>query len=396
MFGLSKKPVTIITGYLGSGKTTVLNELLKNTDSEGIALIVNDMGSVNIDASLISKNNVATADTKMVELTNGCICCTLQDAFMNQVEELSKNKKVKRIIVEASGISNPASIADGFLMYVDTHKKLSFYLDSIITVVDADRIYTEFLDGLKEKSAERQQEIMEEDPDIINLVMDQIEFCNVILLNKCDLLPADKLGEVRKVIRQFQRKARIIECIEGKVSPGDIFSGDKFDYNEVMNSSAMQAALAREKAMDEACVDEYGISSFVYEEVRPFDREKFADFVESFYPENIIRAKGYIWFSDDDVHVQLFEQAGRNASINEVSNWVASFNEEDKQEVLRNYPDVMDEWDETYGDRLNQIVFIGKDIDKARITSMLDACIDNTPFSATQPGPEDKEKKKIG
>ena len=376
MFGFTKKPVTIITGYLGAGKTTVLNELLRNTDSKGIALIVNDMGSVNIDASLISKNNVATADTKMVELTNGCICCTLQDAFMTQVEELARNKKVTRIIVEASGISNPASIADGFLMYIDTHKKLPFYLDSIITVVDADRIYTEFLDGLKDKSAARQQEIMDEDPDIINLVMDQIEFCNVVLLNKCDLLPEDKKEQVKNVIRQFQREAQIVECTEGKVSPDKIFAGAKFDYQKVMNSSAMQAALAREKAMDEGCVDEYGISSFVYEEVRPFDHEKFTEFVESSYPENIIRAKGYIWFSDDDVHVQLFEQAGRNASINEVSNWVASFTEEDKQEVIKNYPDVMDEWDETYGDRLNQIVFIGKNIDKKRITAMLDECIE--------------------
>ncbi|MBR4832045.1 MAG: GTP-binding protein [Butyrivibrio sp.] len=376
MFGFTKKPVTIITGYLGAGKTTVLNELLRNTDSKGIALIVNDMGSVNIDASLISKNNVATADTKMVELTNGCICCTLQDAFMTQVEELARNKKVTRIIVEASGISNPASIADGFLMYIDTHKKLPFYLDSIITVVDADRIYTEFLDGLKDKSAARQQEIMDEDPDIINLVMDQIEFCNVVLLNKCDLLPEDKKEQVKNVIRQFQREAQIVECTEGKVSPNKIFAGAKFDYQKVMNSSAMQAALAREKAMDEGCVDEYGIFSFVYEEVRPFDHEKFTEFVESSYPENIIRAKGYIWFSDDDVHVQLFEQAGRNASINEVSNWVASFTEEDKREVIKNYPDVMDEWDETYGDRLNQIVFIGKNIDKKRITAMLDECIE--------------------
>ena len=237
MFGSSKKPVTIITGYLGSGKTTVLNELLKNAGSEGIALIVNDMGSVNIDASLIAKSSVTQADSKMIELTNGCICCTLQEAFMTQIEELAKDKKVKRILVEASGISNPASIADGFLMYVESHKKLPFYLDSIVTVVDADRIYTEFLDGLKDKSEERQQEIMEEDPDIINLIMDQIEFCNVILLNKCDLLPANKKEEVRRVIRQFQRKAEIIECIDGKVSPDRIFDSDKFDYNEVMNSS---------------------------------------------------------------------------------------------------------------------------------------------------------------
>ncbi len=395
MFGLSKKPVTILTGYLGSGKTTVLNELLKNTESDGIALIVNDMGSVNIDASLISKSNVTQADSKMIELTNGCICCTLQEAFMTQVEALAKDKHIKRIIVEASGISNPASIADGFLMYQESHKKLGFYLDSVVTVVDADRIYTEFLDGIKEKSDERQKEIMDEDPDIINLIMDQIEFCNVVLLNKCDLLPEDKKESVKKVIRQFQRKAEIVECVYGKVNPDRIFKGSKFDYDEVMNSSAMQAALAREKAMDEGCVDEYGISSFVFEEKRPFDHEKFSAFVEENYPENIIRAKGYIWFSDDDIHVQLFEQAGRNASISEVSNWVAAFDEKEKEEVIRSFPDIMEEWDEIYGDRLNQIVFIGKNIDKERIISMLNECIDKTPYTP-QAELENKENKKIG
>ncbi|RKM60820.1 GTP-binding protein [Butyrivibrio sp. XB500-5] len=395
MFGLSKKPVTILTGYLGSGKTTVLNELLKNTESDGIALIVNDMGSVNIDASLISKSNVTQADSKMIELTNGCICCTLQEAFMTQVEALAKDKHIKRIIVEASGISNPASIADGFLMYQESHKKLGFYLDSVVTVVDADRIYTEFLDGIKEKSDERQKEIMDEDPDIINLIMDQIEFCNVVLLNKCDLLPEDKKESVKKVIRQFQRKAEIVECVYGKVNPDRIFKGSKFDYDEVMNSSAMQAALAREKAMDEGCVDEYGISSFVFEEKRPFNHEKFSAFVEENYPENIIRAKGYIWFSDDDIHVQLFEQAGRNASISEVSNWVAAFDEKEKEEVIRSFPDIMEEWDEIYGDRLNQIVFIGKNIDKERIISMLNECIDKTPYTP-QAELENKENKKIG
>ncbi len=395
MFGLSKKPVTILTGYLGSGKTTVLNELLKNTESDGIALIVNDMGSVNIDASLISKSNVTQADSKMIELTNGCICCTLQEAFMTQVEALAKDKHIKRIIVEASGISNPASIADGFLMYQESHKKLGFYLDSVVTVVDADRIYTEFLDGIKEKSDERQKEIMDEDPDIINLIMDQIEFCNVVLLNKCDLLPEDKKESVKKVIRQFQRKAEIVECVYGKVNPDRIFKGSKFDYDEVMNSSAMQAALAREKAMDEGCVDEYGISSFVFEEKRPFDHEKFSAFVEENYPENIIRAKGYIWFSDDDIHVQLFEQSGRNASISEVSNWVAAFDEKEKEEVIRSFPDIMEEWDEIYGDRLNQIVFIGKNIDKERIISMLNECIDKTPYTP-QAELENKENKKIG
>ena len=366
-----KKPVTIITGYLGSGKTTVVNELLKSKEAKGLALIVNDMGSVNIDASLIAKTNVVEADSKMVELTNGCICCTLQEAFMDQIESLSKQKTVKRILVEASGISNPASIADGFLMYQDMQKKPTYYLDSIVTVVDVDRIYSEFLDGINDKLDEEN----DDDPDIINLVMDQIEFCNVVLLNKCDLLTSDKTREVIKLIRKLQHKADLIECMHGKVNPDKIFKGTKFDYEATMNSSEMQLALAREQAMEESCTDEYGVSSFVYEEKRPFDVDKFYEFMENEYPEEIIRAKGYIWFSNDDIHVQLFEQAGRNATVSEVSNWVSSFSEEEMQEVLTAYPDIKEDWDEEYGDRLNQIVFIGRDYDRDKIKQALDDCL---------------------
>lgn len=371
MLGKKKTPVTIITGYLGSGKTTLLNELLKSQGMDGLALIVNDMGSINIDASLIKKNSILEADAKMIELSNGCICCTLQDAFMEQIKQLSKDKNVSRILVEASGISNPASIADGFLAYQDMYKKSNFYLDSIVTVVDADRIYAEFLDELKEKENAGQ----DDDPDIINLVMDQIEFCNVVFLNKCDLLSDDKIEEVKKVIRSLQKEADIIPCTFGKVDPQLIFSGKKFDYDKVMNSSIMQRALAREKEMEGEDQDEYGITSFVYEEIKPFDYDKFMDFVEKEYPDEIIRAKGYIWFADDDMHVQLFEQSGRNASVSEVSNWVASFNEKDKKEVFDNYPEVLESWDEVYGDRMNQIVFIGRGYDKEKVINSLNQCI---------------------
>lgn len=368
----TQKPVTIITGYLGSGKTTLLNELLKSTGSEGLALIVNDMGSINVDASLV-KGNVVEADSKMIELSNGCICCTLQDAFMEQIEILSNDKKISRILVEASGISNPASIAEGFLNYQDMKKSSNVYLDSVVTVVDADRIYTEFLSDIQEKVESVEED--DDDPDIINLVMDQIEFCNVVLINKCDLLSKEKIGEVRALIRSFQKEAEIYECIYGKVDANYIFSGKKFDFDRVMNSSEMQRALAREHKQEEGCSDEYGISSFVYEEVRPFDYDKFMQFLNDDYPEEIIRAKGYIWFSDDDMHVQLFEQAGRNASVSETSNWIASFAEEEKEEVFRNYPEVLEDWHPVYGDRINQIVFIGRNYDKNKIVSYLKNCI---------------------
>lgn len=365
-----KIPVIVITGYLGSGKTTLLQGLLENGDNSGLALIINDMGSVNVDGKLIRNEDSSQEAAKMVELQNGCICCSLRDEFMNQIEELSKDQRVDRILVEASGISNPASIAEGFLQTEAGPDDLGVYLHSIITVVDADRIYNEFLSEMEEQL----QEDEEEGPDIINLVMDQIEFCSTIILNKCDLLPPDRIGQVINTIRQIQPEAEIIETTWGKVDSLLIFDGKEFDYDKVMNSSSLQKALARERHMDESGTDGYGVSSFVYEERRAFDREKFMGFLEENYPETVIRAKGYIWFSDDCVHAQLFEQAGRNASVSEATSWVAALPEDEKEEIFRTYPDVLEDWDEIYGDRMNQIVFIGRDYDREGLTTALNNC----------------------
>lgn len=370
--GRGKIPVVLITGYLGSGKTTFLNEML-HQEKRKVALIVNDMGSINIDAKLLKSDTVAQKDTRLIEMSNGCICCTLRDEFMVEVERLSQHKDIEAVFVEASGISDPASIAEAFLAYEETNRHTRIYLSSIVTVVDADRIYREFLDDLK--SIDQEQNAEEEDPDIINLVMDQIEFCNIIVLNKCDLLNSDQLIEVKNTIRHFQPEAEIMQSIYGKINADRILQGQKFDYMKAMNSSTIQKAL-KKKAEGEECVEEYGITSFVYEEKRPFDREKFLDYLEQDYPDGIIRAKGYVWFSDDDVHVQLFEQAGRNASVNEYSNWVAAFDDKDKQEVFQYYPEVLEEWDEEYGDRMNQIVFIGRGYNKDEITEKLEKFLD--------------------
>lgn len=369
MFKRKKKPVTIITGYLGSGKTTVMNELLRNKGSEKIAVIVNDMGSINIDASLIKSTNVAQHDVSMVELSNGCICCTLQDAFMNQINNIADNKDVEKILVEASGISDPSAIAAGFLEYQRMGLSKNVYLDSIVCVADADRIYTEFLDDLKEADST----YADQDPDIINLVIDQIEFCNTILLNKCDLLSADKIEQVYKTIRTLQKDADIIQCIQGKVNPDRIFNNKKFDFEKIMQSSRIQEQLSRGK--QEEIQDEHGITSFLYEEKKPFDYDKFMAFLENDYPEEIIRAKGYVWFYDDDIHVQLFEQAGRNASVTIVSNWLAAFGEKEREREIRENPEILEDWDEKYGDRLNQIVFIGKNLDRDQIISRLQICL---------------------
>ena len=369
MFKRIKKPVTIITGYLGSGKTTVMNELLRNKGSEKIAVIVNDMGSINIDASLIKSTNVAQNDVSMIELSNGCICCTLQDTFMSQINNIADNKDVEKILVEASGISDPSAIAAGFIEYQRMGLSKNVYLDSIVCVVDADRIYSEFLDDLKEADSP----YTDQDPDIINLVIDQIEFCNTILLNKCDLLSADKIEQVYKTIRTLQKDADIIPCIQGKVNPNRIFNNKKFDFEKIMQSSRIQDQLSRGK--QEEIQDEHGITSFLYEEKKPFDYEKFMIFLEDDYPEEIIRAKGYVWFYDDDIHVQLFEQAGRNASVTIVSNWLAAFGEKERKRAMRDHPEIMETWDEKYGDRLNQIVFIGKNLNKKQIISRLQTCV---------------------
>lgn len=374
---MSRKPVILLTGYLGAGKTTVMNELLKNQEAKKLAVIVNDMGAVNIDASLIKKSSMSSYDTEMVELQNGCICCTLQEEFMSEIERISKIDGIEGVLVEASGISNPDSIAQGFMMYEEAHPRTSVYLNSVVTVVDADRIYSEFLDELEEY-AEESKEVeecdAEDDPDIINLIIDQIEFCNVILLNKCDLLPRQKLDAVKKVIRQLQPEAEIIETVQGKVDADLILKHRRFDYEKVKDSSLVSKALIGEHREGEIH-DEYGITSFVYENKKPFDYDKFMDLLENTYPEELIRAKGYIWFADDPIHVQLFEQAGRNASVTEVSNWVAALPKEEQEHVFENYPDVKDDWDIEYGDRMNQIVFIGRKYNKETIIGQLEACL---------------------
>jgi G3E family GTPase len=367
-----KIPVVLITGYLGSGKTTLLNELLRR-ETRKIALIVNDMGSINVDAEILKKNGAAVAQARMVELQNGCICCTLRDEFIRQIEKLSKNNSVDAVFVEASGISDPGAIAAAFLDYTENEKK-NVALHSIVTVVDGDRIYREFLSDLQkyDESADHN----ETDPEITTLIVDQMEFCNCIVLNKCDLLTKGQIEEVRKIIRTFQHKAEIIESINGKVDLKRILSETAFDYDSVDSSSAIQKAYASLTDKDRTCTDEYGISSFVFENRIPFNREKFLTFLQNDYPENLIRAKGYLWFSDSDKDMQLFEQAGRNCSVSEISCWVAALDKDGQQNVLENNPDIKEKWDEKYGDRMDQLVFIGRKYDEEKIRSQLISCLE--------------------
>lgn len=368
---MSKKklPIVVITGYLGSGKTTLMQNILKQ-EKRKIALIVNDMGSINIDASILNKTGNQVAQVEMVEMQNGCICCTLRDEFMDEIERLSADESIEAIFVEASGISEPSSIAGAFVNYVDMTPDTRVYLKAVVSVVDVDRIYREFLHDLMSEEEN-------DDGDVINLIIDQIEFCNLMILNKTDLLDEEQLSEVKEGLRNLQQEAKMITCVNGEVDLDIIFEMEDFDYDEVEAYSTVQRALNNCEHDDEkACVDEYGISSFVFEEKRPFNRKAFNSFVEN-YPQALIRTKGYIWFSDDWDHVQLFEQAGRNASVTELSEWVSSWPDNELEPLLNDFPDLKDDWDETYADRCNQVVFIGRGYEKAQIVKLLYDCIED-------------------
>ena len=374
----NKKPVVLITGYLGSGKTTLLNNLLRQ-ETRRVALIVNDMGSINVDASILKKEGANVAECPMFELQNGCICCTLRDEFIKQIEKISAIDSVEVIFVEASGISDPGAVSASFLAYEEDNPDTNVYLTSVVTVVDADRIYREFLDDLKKKKDDKVDENNLTAEEISTLIVDQIEFCNFIVLNKCDLLDEIQLAEVEKIVRQFQTRAPIYHSVNGNIEIAKITTKEPFNFEQIDSSSAIQKAINSLNEPDRAqqgCTGEYGISSFVYEEKRPFNREKFENFVNNNYPKELIRAKGYIWFSDADADVQLFEQAGRNSSVMEVSYWIDALVEEQKKAFLEQNPDVKEAWDEEFGDRENQIVFIGKGYNQEEIKKALENCLD--------------------
>ena len=362
-------PVVLVTGYLGSGKTTLMQHLLSQ-EKRKVALIVNDMGSINIDASLLHKTGNKISQVELVEMQNGCICCTLRDEFMDEIEKLAKDETVEAVFVEASGISEPSSIAGAFVNYEES-TDTRVYLKTVVSVVDVDRIYREFLNDMGNDA---------EDGDIINLIMDQIEFCNIILLNKTDLLTEQQLEDVTLSLRNIQKEADMISCVNGDVPLEQLLDREDFDYENCLASSSVQQALNKCEPDDRtACVDEYGISSFVFEGKEPFNREKFEQFVEE-YPECLIRSKGYLWFSDDWAHVQLFEQAGRNASITELSEWMSAWPEKELSALEADFPDIKDDWDEVYGDRINQLVFIGKNYKKDEILRRIKTCIEEVPL----------------
>lgn len=388
-------PVLLLTGYLGSGKTTLLNRILANKKGIRFAVIVNDIGEVNIDADLIQKGGVVgKKDESLIALQNGCICCTLKADLIEQIYEIMRMQKFDYIVIEASGICEPEPIARTICSIPTFGGLYTKYgicrLDNIVTVVDAMRMQSEFDcgDTLVMKNIDEE--------DIENLVIQQIEFCNTVLLNKASEVSPKELERIKAIIRELQPKAEIIECNYADVELDKLLDTHLFDYDKVSASAGWikgietseEDAHKAEYEEDEhehghhhhhehdgGEVEEYGIGTFVYCRRPAFDMNKFDNFVAKKWSRNIIRAKGLCYFSDDTDMSYLFEQAGRQFQLKAAGKWYATAPEEDLKEIARQDPDFMKDWDPKYGDRMQKLVFIGQHLDKEQITKDLDFCL---------------------
>ena len=404
-------PVLLLTGYLGSGKTTLLNRILKNEKGIKFAVIVNDIGEVNIDATLIQQGGVVNQqDDSLVALQNGCICCTLKMDLVKQLQDIIQMQRFDYIVIEASGICEPGPIAQTIcsIPSMDPELTKNGYpkLDCITTVVDALRMRDEFEGG----ALLTRPDIGEE--DIENLVIQQIEFCNIVLLNKAAEVNKEELGRIRAIIRTLQPKAEIIECNYGDVNFDKILNTNMFDFDSVATSAAWIQEVERHHEEeddveeeehhhhdehehhdhdddehehhhhhhhhhhhdDEGEAEEHGISTFVYYRRGPMKLGLFDDFVARKWPKGVIRAKGICYFDDEMDMCYLFEQAGKQVSIRQAGQWFATMPEDELAQMMERDAALRADWDEKYGDRMQKIVFIGQHMDKEAITKALDDC----------------------
>ncbi len=379
MDNMKKIPVLLLTGYLGSGKTTLVNKILANKKGIKFAVIVNDIGEVNIDENLIEQGGVVgKGDDSLVALSNGCICCTLKMDLVQQICDLVNQDKFDYIVIEASGICEPAPIAQTICSIpsvvpnlLKTNKTPD--LDSIVTVVDAKRMKDEFDNG----KALQKEEIGED--DLESLVIQQIEFCNTILLNKASELTKEELGKLKGIIRAIQPKAEIIETNYCDVDFDKIINTHRFDFNKVATSAAWLAAVEGESMENEESGEalEYGIETFVYNRRPPFDLGKFDEYISTQMPKNIIRCKGLCYFRDELETCYVFEQAGKQVNLSNAGQWYATMPEEQLKQLMEQNTQVKKDWDEKYGDRMEKLVFIGQNLDKEAITKALDECLDD-------------------
>ena len=393
-------PVLLLTGYLGSGKTTLLNRILSNKKGIKFAVIVNDIGEVNIDASLIEQGGVVgQKDESLVALQNGCICCTLKMDLIQQISEIAAMKRFDYIVIEASGICEPEPIAQTICsiprMGPEFIKDGYARLDCIVTIVDALRMRDEFNSGSDLTKAGIGEE------DIESLVIQQIEFCNIVLLNKASEISPEELAKVRRIVRELQPKAEIIDCDYGDVPFEKILHTNLFNFDSVATSatwiSKVEGAYEEDDDDDDddhdehehhhhrdhdhhhehegGEVEEYGIGTYVYYRRQPLDINKFDNFIARRWPKDVIRAKGLCYFTQNPDLCYLFEQAGKQIGLKNVGQWFATMPADQLETMMIQDPVLRRDWDDNYGDRMQKIVFIGQHLDKKEISDALDACL---------------------
>lgn len=373
-----KLPVTVLSGFLGAGKTSLLNHVLHNKEGQKVAVIVNDMSEVNIDAQAVERENILSrTEEKLVEMSNGCICCTLREDLMVEVERLANENRFDYLLIESTGISEPIPVAQTF-SYVDENNGIDLssfsYIDTMVTVVDCFNFFRDF--GSAETLWDR--ELTDDDLDnrtIVNLLTDQIEFANVIILNKSDLVSDETLGVLEAAIRKLNPGAKTIRTQFGQVDPKAIMGTGAFDFEEASSSAGWIKELETEHKPE---TEEYGISSFVFRSQRPFHPQRLYRYLNEDYPHNIIRAKGLFWMASRPDIAISFSQAGGSVRFESAGSWWSSMPEE----VRHQYPvyaeirsDLMKRWHPQWEDRKNELVFIGQDLEKEKCLAELEACL---------------------
>lgn len=372
-------PVTVLSGFLGAGKTTLLNHILHNKKGLKVAVIVNDMSEINVDARLVeNKNTLSRTEEKLVEMSNGCICCTLREDLMIEVEKLAKERRFDYLLIESTGISEPVPVAQTF-SFVDEENGIDLsrfsYIDTMVTVVDCFNFFKDF--GTDELLQDRNLTDMEGDyRTIVNLLTDQVEFANVIILNKTDLVD-DQTVEILKVaIQKLNPGANIIKSSFGKVLPSEILDTGLFDFEEAQNSAGWKKELEAENHTPET--EEYGISSFVFRSQKPFHPERFWNYLNSKYPHGIIRAKGLFWLGSRPDQALNFSQAGGSSRLESAGVWWCSMPFAERMRYasfMDNRQMIEERWSKQWGDRLNELVFIGQHMDKEKIVADLEKCL---------------------